>query len=320
MTKILITGCSSGIGFNLAKHASAHGFEVVATMRNATTRNADNAAKLKAECEAGPGTLHVVELDVTSDDSVAEAAARTHELVGTLDAIVHNAGIGHLGTLEAFSVEQIQQVFDVNVFGPHRLNRALLPSMRARGQGLVVFISSMIGRIMLPYFGAYGPSKFALEALAENYRNELRLFGVDVTIVQAGGFDTNFMANAQTPADAGTVASYGEHGQRAAQFWAMAAAHMPPIPAPDMLSDVLVELIEAAPGTRPLRKVVDVLAGEAMEAMNMILMSVPLYLANMTRSPTLTSTLRNLPSLSSLPWPTATTLPSIGLSLAVSGM
>lgn len=267
MTKILITGCSTGIGFNLATVASKRGHEVVATMRALETRNADNAARLRAACEAGPGSVHIVELDVTNDDSVAAAMARAQELVGELDAVVHNAGVGSLGLMETFTVEQMREVFEVNVFGAHRIARAALPAMRARGSGLLVFLSSAIGRVLFPYFGAYGPSKFALEALAEGYANELRPTGVEVSIVQPGGFATPFFANASQPDDQDRVASYGEIAQVAAQFYSRPESS-PPMPEPDILGIAITELIELAPGTRPLRQVVDPLMGEAIEAIN----------------------------------------------------
>lgn len=266
MSKILITGCSTGIGFSLAKTLSERGHEVVATMRATSSRNADNAARLRSACEGAPGRVHIVELDVTDDASVAHAIEQTFGLVGELDVVVHNAGLGALGLMETFSVEQFRAVFEVNVYGSHRINRAVLPHMRARGNGLLLYLSSTIGRILLPYFGAYGPSKHALEAMAECYHNELRPTGVEVTILQPGGYMTEFFANVVQPTDRERVASYGELAERAANFWTSGAWPMPPDPSE--LAPGIVEIIELPTGTRPLRKVIDPLMGQALEAIN----------------------------------------------------
>jgi NAD(P)-dependent dehydrogenase (short-subunit alcohol dehydrogenase family) len=272
MAKVLITGCSTGIGFSLATYASKRGHEVVATMREPAGRNAERAAALREACGGHEGRIHVVELDVTSDASVESAIASARAEVGELDALVHNAGLGSVGLLETFTTEQLRQVFEVNVLGAHRLARAALPAMRARKQGLLVFVSSAIGRILFPYFGAYGPSKFALEALGELYHGELRPCGIDVTVVQPGGFATQFFANVLRPSDCERIASYGEYGQLASNFWLRGEA--PPLPGPDLVSEGIVELIEAEPGTRPLRKVIDPMMGEALEAINQSIAAV----------------------------------------------
>jgi NAD(P)-dependent dehydrogenase (short-subunit alcohol dehydrogenase family) len=266
MSNVLVTGCSSGIGFSLAQALCDRGHHVIATMRALAGRNADSAARLRAACEGSSGQLHVLELDVTDDASVAgaieQAIARTH----TIDAVVHNAGLGSLGLIESFTVEQVRAMFEVNVFGTQRVNRAVLPHMRAQGNGLVLYVSSAIGRILFPYFGAYGPTKFALEAMAECYHNELRPLGIDVTIVQAGGYATAFFPNALQPGDRECIAAYGEHGERAMKFWM--SGDMPPLPPPTELASSIADIIELPVGTRPLRKVIDPMFGQAMEAIN----------------------------------------------------
>lgn len=266
MSKILITGCSTGIGFSLTKTLSERGHEVVATMRAIADRNADNAARLRSACEGSRGRVHIVELDVTDDASVAGAIEQALALTGELDVVVHNAGLGALGLMETFTVEQIRAVFEVNLFGSHRINRAVLPHMRARGDGLILYLSSTIGRVLFPYFGAYGPSKHALEAMAECYHNELRPTGVEVTIVQPGGYTTEFFPNAMQPADRECLASYGELGERAANFWTSGAG--PKLPEPSELASGIADIIELPAGTRPLRKVIDPMMGQALEAIN----------------------------------------------------
>lgn len=266
MSNVLITGCSTGIGFSLAQTLCERGHHVIATMRALADRNAGNAARLRSACEGTTGQLDVLELDVTDDASVAVAVEQALARAGTIDVVVHNAGLGALGLIESFTVEQIRAVFEVNVFGSQRINRAVLPHMRARGQGAVLYVSSTIGRILFPFFGAYGPSKFALEAMAECYHNELRPLGIDVTIVQAGGYATEFFRNAQQPSDRECIAAYGEPGERATNFYT--SGTMPPVPAPSELADDIANLIELPAGTRPLRKVIDPMMGQAIEAIN----------------------------------------------------
>jgi NAD(P)-dependent dehydrogenase (short-subunit alcohol dehydrogenase family) len=208
----------------------------------------------------------VLELDVTDDASVAVAIAQALARVGTIDVVGHNAGLGAVGLIESFTVEQVRAMFEVNVFGSQRINRAVLPHMRARGNGLVLYVSSTIGRILLPFFGAYGPSKFALEAMAECYHNELRPLGIDVSIVQAGGYATEFFSNAQQPGDRECVTAYGERGELAAKFYT--SGTMPPMPAPTELTNGIADVIELPAGSRPLRKVIDPMMGQAVEAIN----------------------------------------------------
>ena len=125
--------------------------------------------------------MFVLELDVTSDDSVKIAVAKAIELGGPLDVVVNNAGIGCGGLAEAFTAEQWQQVFDINVFGVQRVSRAVLPSMRERGTGLLINVSSIMGRVVLPFAAPYTATKFALEGMTEAYRYELSGTGVDVS-------------------------------------------------------------------------------------------------------------------------------------------
>ena len=269
MSNVLITGCSSGFGFLTTKALAARGHTVVATMRDPEGRNAENAARLRAECEGAPGAVHIVALDVTDDASVAAAVAEAIERVGDLDAVVNNAGFGHGGILETFSVDELREVFEVNVFGPHRVNRAVLPHLHARKAGLIVHVSSSIGRLLFPFFGAYGPSKYALEALAETYQMELHGTGIEVTIVQPGGYLTEWFANMKRPENVERAAAYGPLAEAAAGFWADPEGTMDAeIADPQHVADGIVEVIEAPAGERPQRKVIDPMMGEAVEAIN----------------------------------------------------
>jgi len=158
---VLITGASGGFGTLTTKLLLQKGYAVVATMRNASTKNKDVAAELQA---AG---AKIVEIDVTSTDSVNAGVQKAIELLGSLDIVINNAGVGCAGMIEHFTPEDMQRLFDINVFGIQRINRAVLPHMRQQGSGLIVYISSLLGRITMPFYGIYNASKWALEALSE---------------------------------------------------------------------------------------------------------------------------------------------------------
>ena len=172
MTKnVFFTGANGGFGLLTTLSLLGAGHTVVASMRNTDTRNLDAADELRA---AG---AHVVELDVTDDVSVEEAVANAVEFAGSLDAVINNAGVGSIGLLETFTPADWQAIFDINVFGVQRVNRAALPFMREQGSGLLVVVSSVVGRMALPFFGPYNAAKFAVEGLAETYRSELSALG-----------------------------------------------------------------------------------------------------------------------------------------------
>ena len=200
----MVTGSSGGFG-GLTVHALLkQGHKVVATMRNVEGKNKDAAAALK---EAG---AHVVEIDVTDENSVNTGLAKAIELLGTLDVVVNNAGVGVIGMQEHFTAEDFQKVFNVNVFGVQRINRAALPHMRKNQSGLIIYVSSLLGRMTLPFYGPYNASKWALEALAENYRIELSGFGVDSCVVEPGGFPTTSFEALLQPSDTSTAPEYGD--------------------------------------------------------------------------------------------------------------
>ncbi|WP_013587553.1 SDR family NAD(P)-dependent oxidoreductase, partial [Paraburkholderia phenoliruptrix] len=159
---ILITGASSGFGRDTAQTLARAGHRVFASMRDSAGRNQPHADTLRA------GGLHVIELDVTDDASVERGVALVLQNAGRLDVLINNAGIGSAGVSEAFTTRQVQALFDVNVFGIQRTLRAVLPAFRKQGEGLVVNIGSILGRVTFPFFGLYGASKFAIEALTDS--------------------------------------------------------------------------------------------------------------------------------------------------------
>ncbi|MEE2930252.1 MAG: SDR family oxidoreductase [Pseudomonadota bacterium] len=190
---ILITGASSGFGRLGAEHYARLGAKVFATMRNVPRLEADELRDLASSDSLD---ISVIEIDVTSDEQieagVAEALAAND---GKLDVLINNAGISFGGPVEVQDMAATELIFDTNVYGCHRMARAALPSMRAHGDGMIFNVSSQLGRLVIPGFGLYSASKFALEAMSEQMAYELVPHGVDVTIIQPGGYPTRIWAN-----------------------------------------------------------------------------------------------------------------------------
>jgi NAD(P)-dependent dehydrogenase (short-subunit alcohol dehydrogenase family) len=187
---VLITGCSSGIGREAAEAFLADGWTVYATARDTD----DVAALAEAGCETA-------ELDVTDPSQVRQVVERIIAETGRIDCLVNNAGFGQLGPVEEVPTETVRRQFDVNVYGPHRLLRAVLPHMRERRTGTIINVSSIAGRVSYPGSGVYCGSKFALEAISEALRPELDPFDVDVVLVEPGPVDTQFNGRAEDEID-----------------------------------------------------------------------------------------------------------------------
>jgi len=260
--KVLVTGSSNGFGYLIVQSLVDKGHTVYATMRGADGKNAGKAAELSSYAEGKDGSVHIIDLDVTSDSSVEEAIGKAVEL-GGIDAVVNNAGYGVGGFTEAVTTDQMKHIFDVNVFGVHRVTRAALPGMRAQGSGLFVNISSVMGRVVLPFAGPYTATKFALEGFSENLRYELAPTGVDVTVVEPGGFGTGFLSAMVSGSDESRLDSYGPLKEVPDQMWGgfeqMLAAD--DAPDPQLVADAVIELIETPAGKRPFRVVVDPMTG-----------------------------------------------------------
>jgi NAD(P)-dependent dehydrogenase (short-subunit alcohol dehydrogenase family) len=186
----LITGCSSGIGRAAAHAFLDEGWTVYATARNP----ADIEALGEAGCE-------LATLDVTEQADVDRVVDRILDEEGAIDALVNNAGYGQFGPIEDVSTERVHDQFDVNVYGPHRLTRAVLPAMRRERDGTIVNVSSVAGRVSIPGGGVYSGSKFALEAMSDALRNEVADLGIDVVLVEPGPVRTSFADRAEREAD-----------------------------------------------------------------------------------------------------------------------
>lgn len=190
---ILITGASSGFGRVGALHYARLGAKVIATMRGLPRPEAETLA---AEAAKEKLDLHVVEIDVTSDASVAAGTAKALEIAGgRIDTLVNNAGIGITGPVEVQDMAATQLIFDTNVLGIQRMQLALLPQMRAAKSGQIFNISSQLGRVIVPGGGHYSATKFAVEAMSEQLAYELVPHGIEVTIIQPGGYPTNVWVN-----------------------------------------------------------------------------------------------------------------------------
>jgi NAD(P)-dependent dehydrogenase (short-subunit alcohol dehydrogenase family) len=179
-----ITGCTAGFGRELALAALAAGDRVMATARQ-PERLADLVA-------TGGGRVRTAPLDVTDDEQVQAAVARTVAEFGRIDVVVNNAGHGSVGAVEELDVGELRALMDVMFFGAVAVTKAALPHLRARRGGAVVQLSSMGGQVTMPGFGAYCAAKFALEGLSEALAAEVAPFGVRVLIVEPGAFRTEF--------------------------------------------------------------------------------------------------------------------------------
>ena len=197
---ILITGCSSGFGRLGAEHYARLGAKVFATMRNLPR---PEAAELEALAKSDKLDITVLEIDITKDDQVQSGvAAALAATGGKLDVLVNNAGMSIAGPIEAQDMAATQLIFDTNVYGAQRMARAVLPSMRANKSGYIFNVTSQLGRIMIPGFGQYSPTKFALEAMSEQMAYEIAPFDIDVTIIQPGGYPTKIWYNQNAPSAA----------------------------------------------------------------------------------------------------------------------
>ncbi len=189
----LITGTSSGFGNLGALHYARLGAKVFATMRNLPRPQAE---ELRAVARAEKLDLTVLELDVLSDRMVAEAVTEAERLNGgPIDVLVNNAGINIHGPVEVQDMEAMKLSFDTNVYGLQRTMRAVLPGMRQRKSGLIFNVSSQQGRIIMPGGGIYSATKFAVEAMSEQIAYELAPHGIEVTIIEPGGFPTGIGVN-----------------------------------------------------------------------------------------------------------------------------
>jgi len=197
---VLITGCSSGFGRLGAEHYARLGAKVFATMRNLPRPEAD---ELEALAKSDNLDITVLEIDVTKDNQIESAVTAALKAAGgNLDVLINNAGMSIAGPIEAQDMAATQLIFDTNVYGPQRMAKAVLPSMRAAKSGYIFNVTSQLGRLITPGFGQYSPTKFALEAMSEQMAYEVASHGIDVTIIQPSGYPTKIWSNQNIPSAA----------------------------------------------------------------------------------------------------------------------
>ena len=249
---ILITGASTGFGRDTAETLARAGHTVFASMRDPQVKNHENAAALRKQ------GIEVVALDVSDDASVERAIDEVLARAKRIDVLINNAGIASAGVTEAFTPDQAKIVFNANVVGLLRTSRAVLPGMRAQGDGLIINIGSIVGRVTFPFFGIYGASKFAVEALTDSLRYEVSQLGIDVVLVQPCAYPTPMYANVQLPADTDRAAAYGAVGEIPGAMFKhfMTTFQAPDAPNPHDVAEAIAKLVAQPKGSRPARTVV----------------------------------------------------------------
>jgi NAD(P)-dependent dehydrogenase (short-subunit alcohol dehydrogenase family) len=247
---VLITGSSTGFGRLISETLARHGHTVFATMRDPVGRNATNAAEICELAKKESLPLHVLELDVTDDVSVEQAVRTAVEQAGHIDVAINNAGYGLSGLMEATTSEQAQQIMNTNFFGCVRVNRAVLPYMRRQRSGLLLHISSGAGRLVIPGFGFYCATKFAMEALGEAYHYELAGQGIESSIVQPGAYQTAVFGNFVIAADKARTDTYGAANQIADK---VGAALTSTAGNAQEVADAVLRIVETPAGQRQLR-------------------------------------------------------------------
>ena len=259
---IVVTGTSSGFGALAARALAQAGNTVYASMRETKGRNAPKVDEIKKYAADNSVDLRALELDVASENSVNAAIQTIINETGRLDAIVHNAGHMVFGPAEAFTPEQYAELYDTNVIGTQRVNRAALPHLRSQGNGLLVWVSSSSAKggtppFLAPYFAA----KAAMDSLAVSYAGELARWGIETSIIVPGAFTkgTNHFQHAGTPADKARAEEYasGATASLADETMRGLAAAVPPDADVSAVAEAIVRVVEMPFGTRPFRTHID---------------------------------------------------------------
>jgi NAD(P)-dependent dehydrogenase (short-subunit alcohol dehydrogenase family) len=191
MRNWLITGVSRGIGKALAEAALSRGDTVIGTVRDDRAVSGDGAPRISSR----KGTFHCLNLEMRDPAAIEETAARAFDLAGRLDVVVNNAGYGLLSPVEEAVDAEMARLFEVNVYGPIRLIRAVLPRLRAQRSGHIINITSIAGRAPMAGSGVYAATKAAMEALSHSLSQEVGPLGIKVTAVAPGAFRTDFLSD-----------------------------------------------------------------------------------------------------------------------------
>jgi NADP-dependent 3-hydroxy acid dehydrogenase YdfG len=261
MTKtIFITGTSTGFGKLTAITLSKAGHKVIAGMRGINDKN-----RLVAEELSSLPNIHVVEIDVTEEGSVKNAFKTVLTKYGRIDVLVNNAGLAGFGLVEAFSIDQIKNFFEVNFYGIIRTYQAVLPSMRAAKNGLIINLTSGASGHSLPFMGPYLASKFSVEAITESLQDELRQFNIENVTIQPGVYPTEMNTGVKPGNNADLTEIAKAYDPVATEmFNAIGAGLFGKMQQFDMnpqtIANGILELITMEDGTRPLRFPLDAIA------------------------------------------------------------
>jgi NAD(P)-dependent dehydrogenase (short-subunit alcohol dehydrogenase family) len=256
---VLITGTSSGFGNLTALTLARAGHRVYASMRDTTRANAEPARTLRDLARRERLALEVVDIDVRDDRSVEDGVRRVRQRASGIDVLVNNAGMFHPAVLETQTIADVRNIFDTNLYGHLRMNRAVLPVMRAQRDGLVIQVTTALGRFVFPFLGAYCGAKWALEAMTETTRYEVSQLGVDVVIVEPGAYSTDFVdpngvgyyrhyLRHLTPDNTRRHAEYGELAQRAESHLTEDSTADP-----QEIADTITTILRTPRGQRPVR-------------------------------------------------------------------
>ena len=261
MNKIIfITGTSTGFGKLMTITLSKAGHTVIAGMRGTTGKNQAVAQEM-----AALANVEVVEIDITSDHSVSDAFGRSLSKYGRIDVLVNNAGVTGFGLLEAYSIEQIRRMFEVNFYGVVRTYQAMLPAMRKAKKGLIINLTSGASGHTLPFMIPYFASKFGVESITEGLQAELAQFGIENVTIQAGVYPTEMTNGSKTGVDPdkpeisaayAPIANEMASAMGAGMFGKMAEYKMNP----QTIADGVLALVSMPDGTRPLRYPLDAVA------------------------------------------------------------
>ena len=259
---IVITGASSGFGRLSANALAKAGHTVYASMRGTTGRNAAAVADVEKYATVNNVDLRAIELDVGSQASADAAIAKIVAEQGRLDVVMHNAGHMAFGPAEAFTPEQLAELYDINVVSTQRVNRAALPQLRKQGRGLLVWVSSSSSAGGTPpYLAPYFAAKAGMDAMAVVYARELTRWGIETSIIVPGAFTggTNHFAHSGSPADRARVAEYeaGPYAGFGEQIQKAFAAIVPPEADASSVADTIVNVVDTPFGKRPFRVHVD---------------------------------------------------------------
>lgn len=271
---ILITGCSSGFGKITAQTLAEKGHIVYASMRQILGKNAPVASELEEWAQANGAKLRTIELDVEHEDSVRNAIEEILSRERSIDVLVNNAGWGGLGFVETYSLEDAQKQFDVNVFGLFNVTKAVLPVMRKNRSGLVINISSIVGRAVFPMFSMYCASKYAVEGMSQSWKYEWAPIGVDSVIIEPGIYPTTRFfetlgKNSPAP-DESISAEYGDLANMPQSFSENVSQMVESgnYNNPQIVADSILRLIDTPFGERPIRIVADPMTEDLYQPYN----------------------------------------------------